>query len=334
MAKHLKDTDYSKTIAKIRVFERHMLSRQTLEKMCEFRHLEEIYKTLSDANWHFSYEKKEPSGVLADQQQWIFEFLREAVEEENLLKLLLLKNDYQNIKAFLKQEMAGNPIQSGLFLDGGTVPVPALIKSLTEREQGALTDRMFSAFVRARDEFLEKQDPQRIDLILDEACVLEILAHGEAFENDFILHYLRAQIDTVNLKTLLRIRKISEEPGRLRELFLKGGSIPADRLEAQLTASPEECKAFLLGTEPGAKLSSQLEDFFQSGSITTLEKGLDDLLIERLKPARFIMFGPEPIFVYAKYMENEIRSVRIVINGILSGLSPQSIRERLRLTYA
>ncbi len=334
MAKHLKDTDYSKTIAKIRVFEKHMLSRQTLEKMCESRHLDEVYKTLADANWHFSYEEKEPSKILADQQQWVFEFLREAVEEENLLKLLLLKTDYQNIKAFLKQELAGNPIHGERFLEGGTIPVPALVKSLTEREQGMLTKRMFAAFLRARDEFLEKQDPQRIDLILDEACILEILEHAEAFENAFILRYLRAQIDGVNIKALLRIRKISEEPAKLREVFLKGGSIALDRLEAQLTASPEECKAFLLTTEIGTKLSAQLEDFFQSGAITALEKGLDDLLIEQLKPARFIMFGPEPIFVYAKYMENEIRSVRIVMNGILSGLSPQSIRERLRLTYA
>lgn len=334
MEKHWKDTDYSGIIAKIRVLEKHLLSRQALEKMCESRNMAEIYKTLADANWHFAYEEKEPARVLAGQQEWMFDFLRQAAPEKNFLYVLLRKTDYQNIKAYVKQELAGNPIHNDLFLQGGTIPISALVKSLAGREKGALSERMFSAFLRARNEFLEKQNPQRIDLILDAACTEEILQCTEAFENAFILQYLRMQIDAVNLKTLLRVRKMNEGLPSFREVFLKGGSIPEDRLKAQLDSTVEDCKAFLLRTEIGEKLSAPLEDFFQDGSVMPLEKGLDELLIEQLRKVRFTMFGPEPIFVYAKNMENEIRSVRIVMNGILSGLHPQSIKERLRLSYA
>ncbi len=334
MAKHLKDTDYSKTIAKIRVFEKYMLTRQTLEKMCECKQMDEIYKILSDANWHFSYGEKDPARVLSDQQQWLFTFLREVVEEEHLLKLLLLKTDYQNIKAFLKQELAGNPIRKELFLEGGTIPVNDLMKQLGQREQGNLRAEMFSAFLQAREAYMEHQDPQRIDLILDEACVGEMIQCAQAFENKFILQYLQLQMDAVNLKTLLRICKISDLPQISGQVFLKGGQIPCRKLQELLTVSPEERKAFLLSTDIGATIAGQLEEFFQEGSVTALEKGLDNLLMEQLKTVRFLSFGPEPIFAYAKYMENEIRCVRIIINGMLSGLDPQSIRERLRLTYA
>ena len=334
MAKQVKDTDYTKTIAKIRVFEKYMLSRQQLEKLCESRQLDEIYKALADASWHFAPEERDPAKVLSSEQQWIYEFLRESVMEEELLKLLLVKTDYQNCKSFLKQELAGGPIRPERFLEGGIIPVSVLVRSLTERERGPLPERMFEAFLRAREEYLEKQNPQRIDLILDQACAEEILAYAQAFGNPFILGYCRAQIDAVNLKTLLRIRKISEDPRRIRGVFLQGGTVKTEELEAQLALSPEECRAFLAGTDMGARLPDQLDSFFKEGALTELEKGLDDLLVERLRPARFIMFGPEPIFVYTKYMENEIRSVRIVLNGILSGLPPHSIKERMRLTYA
>ncbi len=334
MAKHLKDTDYSKTIAKIRVFEKYMLTRQTLEKMCDSRQPEELYKTLSDANWHFQYGEKDPAKVLSDQQQWIFTFLRETVEEEHLLKLLLLRTDYQNIKAFLKQELAGNPIRKELFLEGGTIAVSDLMKQLTQREQGNLSPEMFSAFLQAREAYMEHQDPQRIDLILDEACISELMQCAKAFENTFILQYLQMQVDAVNIKTLLRICKNSDLSGSPKQVFLQGGTISCGKLQELLTVSPEERKAFLLTTGIGGKMAGQLEEFFKEGSVTALEKGLDDLMMEQLKSVRFLSFGPEPIFAYAKYMENEIRSVRIVLSGILSGLNPQSIRERLRLTYA
>jgi len=75
------------------------------------------------------------------------------------------------------------------------------------------------------------------------------------------------------------------------------------------------------------------EALTETGKFTTLEKLLDNKLIEYVKSAKYVPFGIEPLAGYLIAKDNEIKIARIILAGKLAGISPELIRERLRETY-
>ena len=45
-------------------------------------------------------------------------------------------------------------------------------------------------------------------------------------------------------------------------------------------------------------------------------------------------YGPEAVIAYIAAVEGEITAVRMILTGKLTGVAPETIRERLRELYA
>ena len=70
------------------------------------------------------------------------------------------------------------------------------------------------------------------------------------------------------------------------------------------------------------------------GRLTRFERLCDDAMLDHLRRARFVPFGDAPVIAYLAARERELTAVRIILTGRLAGLGPDTIRERLRESYA
>ena len=183
------------------------------------------------------------------------------------------------------------------------------------------------------EDFPKTNDPQIIDIILDKYCYDEMLKSAEKTQNQFIIDYVRMQIDAINIKSYVRLRKMNKSWDFFTKIFLDGGKIyeqvfiknydePFDKFAEHLLAFDFK-DAFIEGTEA----------LQETNKFTTLEKLLDNKIMRHIKYAKYVPFGIEPLVGYLLAKDNEIKIARIILAGKTAGISPELIRERLRETY-
>lgn len=69
---------------------------------------------------------------------------------------------------------------------------------------------MKQAVAEAADLFGRGGDPQEIDIIMDKACFSQIADAAEKSGDDFLIGFVRLQIDINNIKSFMRLRQIGK----------------------------------------------------------------------------------------------------------------------------
>ena len=64
-----------------------------------------------------------------------------------------------------------------------------------------------------------------------------------------------------------------------------------------------------------------------------MERQLENGLIHTIRPAKQVVFGPEPLFGYIAAKERENKNLRMIMVSKLNNISPDRLRERLRDMY-
>ena len=64
-----------------------------------------------------------------------------------------------------------------------------------------------------------------------------------------------------------------------------------------------------------------------------MEKYLEDQRMDYVKDALYVPFGIEPIVGYLRAKEAEVKDLRMILTGKVSGMDGEAIKERLRETY-
>lgn len=140
-------------------------------------------------------------------------------------------------------------------------------------------------------------------------------------------------IDLTNIKTLLRVKKQNKGREFLLSVIISGGNIDKETLLALLTDSTENIPGKLSYTNYVEVLKNGVESYIKSGSAGYLEKLIDNYIMEKMKSAKMISFGGEPLLAYIYAKETEIKVIRIIMVGKLNNINGEVIRERLRDIY-
>jgi V/A-type H+-transporting ATPase subunit C len=108
-----------------------------------------------------------------------------------------------------------------------------------------------------------------------------------------------------------------------KEIFLRQFDETVENFAAELTSTPY------------AELAAEgIREWSEERSFTAFERLSDNYLIDYIKPAKYIVFGVEPLIGYLLAKEHEMKLIRIIMIGKLNDLPPEVIKERLRDTYA
>jgi V/A-type H+-transporting ATPase subunit C len=187
------------------------------------------------------------------------------------------------------------------------------------------------------------------ELILDKALLALLDADGascvekvlKTCQSDFLEDYLRHLIDMHNLKTFLRLYLLKEPQEKLKAYLKCQGFIPLDDL---IKLYPQDLAALLNRLEYVPKhcrtldytyyLGEAVQKAAKENSFVYLEKAINDFLIQILKEAKYITFGPEPVLAYYLAKVNEINLMRMIIFSKLNNLSRGLVEERLNAVYA
>ncbi len=334
MAK-IKDTDYLFSTARVRSVEKYMLTRERAEKMIDAKTTLDSLRVLSDINYGNGNEITDPHNyekLLSEEHKKTYDFISSIAPELEFFNMFLYPYDYHNLKVILKSEYLSID-SSDILVDTGSIDLKTIKFAVKEREFSALTQNMEKALKEVIETFPKTNDPQQIDIIFDKYCYEEMLNAAKKTNNDFIINYIKLQIDTINIKSYVRLKKMSKSWDFFTKIFISGGNINEqifvknyddtfEKFAEQLSAYGFR-DLFLEGTE----------SLIETGKFTTLEKLLDNKLIEYIKSSKYVPFGIEPLVGYLIAKDNEIKIARIILAGKLAGISPELLRERLRETY-
>ena len=159
---------------------------------------------------------------------------------------------------------------------------------------------------------------------------------------EFFVRLAEAKTDITNI--LLAIRLLRMRGSHINFGYFKRMSLPTAKLgdeffmpafdeEAGSAEEREEALVARLRHTHYAGLADMLGAAGIRFSLSVAEKLCDDFYLGIAKSAKNVLYGPEPLGAYIVAASTR-PNIRIIAAGKLSGSRAETIKERLRLSYA
>lgn len=328
--------DYIFATARVRSQERYLIKEEQFRVMTESGNIDDICKSLQDAGYGSETEPFRVDNydrILTEAERDLYAEIESLANENEVFDIFSYPSDYHNIKTLLKAEFLGVD-RSDILLSTGTIPADKMQEIVRERNRSVMTEYMNKAIEEAIDNHARTKDPQAVDFICDKYCFRDISRIADESGNDFVKGYVRLWIDTVNLKTFMRVRKMGQPWGYFAEIFVPDGNVDQQVYVAGYEEDAAQLAARFAPYEIGQAVAVGAEAIDRDGTFTALEKMCDNALIAYIREAKGITFGLETMVAYLVAKQMEIKCIRILMTGKLAGMEPEIIRERMRDTYA
>ena len=160
-----------------------------------------------------------------------------------------------------------------------------------------------------------------------------MLTDARKISNDFIVTFLRHKIDLGNLKILIRAKYRNLNENILKHYFLKGGFIDDRILLKNFELSFSEIGEILKVTAYKDIWDLAIDSLEEHETFVDMERNFENFMMRYLRRAKYIVFGPEPVFAYTLAKLKEIELVRLLGVGKLIGIPPNILKNRMSETY-
>ncbi len=329
------DTIYAYSVARIKALETRLLDKGQFDRMINASSGEEALKILSESDYASALAEladiHDFETVLASELKDTFNLVMKISPIPELIAMIALRYDIHNLKVLFKAKYLG--IKSDLLIPVGTYDLAKLEQAVNEDNFIYFQDKLRRAAVKITEDFMVNRDPQVIDLILDRALYEELILGSRENRSAFLENLFTRQIDLINLKTLIRVKRMELGRDFLKTVLLPYGSLSADRLAAMIDEPLESLISMLAISDYADLVSEGVREWLEKGTASLLEKLSDDYITTFLKQGKWIPFGLEPLVGYLWAKEIEIKNIRIVLVGKINKLPAEAIRERIRDVY-
>lgn len=327
---------FSQVIPRLRVYETKLLDKSKIDRMIDSNSANEALKVLQEteyANIMSNVKSAEDYEIiLSEELKRVFRLMYDISPVKSLVDLMSIKYDYQNIKVILKGMFLKEDL-SHLLISVGTVEASKLQSLIDNKDLRDLPPLMRQSIEEAISGFESTKDPQMVDIILDKYMFKALIQIKNEVKDSFVDKYVLALIDSTNLKILLRVKKQNKDREFFASVIIEGGSIEKDKLLGMLNDAVENIYTKLSYTNYADFIKNGIEYYTKTGSVSLLEKLVDNFIMDMMKNAKIIPFGVEPLLAYIYAKETEIKIIRIIMVGKLNNISSEVVRERLRDIY-
>lgn len=325
-------TIFAQSIARIRFLETKMIDRSKLEALVEAKEFSDCVRMLQDSQYSeyvnmSSYEE----GLRIALEDFYREMYKISPIRE-VVDILTIRYDGHNIKSFIKGKLTGIDT-SGIAIDAGKMPAESLKFMIKEENFRDMPKTLRMYVEKALESYKNTQDPQDIDITIDKGMYQYMLEVADSSGMEYLVKIIKVMIDTINIKSFIRIKVQDKGRDFLERAYIKGGSLDFDVFANNLTDSMENFANRIYHTDYFKWVKEGIGEYVKSGDLGRIEKYGDNYILDYLRKAKLISFGPEPLIAYMIAKENEIRALRIVLTGKKNGVHPDIIRERLRDVY-
>ena len=329
--------NFTQAVARLRVLETRLLNKVKIERMIDSTSAEDVLKILQETEYASlmgNVKRAEDYDILLKEElNRVYALMYKISPDPIIVDIMSLKYDYHNIKVMLKG-LALDKDFSHMLIPVGTVDIEKLKLYMSTMEYKELSSEMRKAILEAEKAYHELKDPQKIDIILDQYMYIDMLARAKATNIDFIIDYVKRSIDFSNIKSIIRLKKQQKSVKFLKEVILNGGDLENSVLLRAFDEPIENMVAKFSSSKYGEVVRLGLEEYLKTGKLSALEKFSENYVMKTLKEAKYVTFGPEPIFAYIAAKETEIKIIRIIMVGKLNNVDTAVIRERVREVYA
>ena len=324
----VKDSDYLYLSGRIKVLERHMLSKDKLVRLASMSDGTDAVKLLEENGWNeFNpSDMRSLEKAIDKKRREMQDLLYKYSSDRRLIDVFRLVYDYHNIKVMIKAD-ALDLEADDLYSEAGTVPPLIIRAALSDRMPENLHPIMQNAMKDAAGILKETGDPQLSDMLLDKAMGAHMLAMAEETGMPFLIGYVRLTIDTMNIRILARAVKNGKGLDYMLQALMPGGVAPVGDFREEVM--PETFNKLFGESLPRAAEAAR-RAVFSGETMAKVDMECDNALIQYIEKARRLPFGAELVVSYLLGIEAELISVRIVMSGRASGMSPEQIIERLR----
>lgn len=317
---------YPYAVSKIKAKEINMLTNKNFEQLVSEKNLDRIVSIIAEKGYNFESITRIENFevVLKNEQQMLYKLIRELIDDENFIKIFLLKNDYNNIKLILKSKIQNKEYIENLN-QGGLIIQENLIKIMESENYDLLNKKMKEAIIEAKLQYEITKNPYVIDCILDKANFEEMKQISLIINNEFIIKYVENLIDITNIKTFFRIKKMYKNDNVLKIAYISGGTISLNELKKNFHEDIENLQGKF------GKYNELIEKAINS--YENLDIYCDNYIMEYMKESKLKALTIEPIIAYIYAKEMEIKNLRIIFTGKINNINPEKIKERLREAY-
>lgn len=187
-------------------------------------------------------------------------------------------------------------------------------------------------YKEALDYWEKEKSLQEIENLLDQKCyqeMQEFLTHLSG-EHRLFKEMLEAEIDAMNLKLLLRLKKSSLEKTKMEQFFFNGGAVLSKAKCSAYAEKDFETIILLLQKSVFKQIIEMHQKDLDQKDLRTFEKSVDVWLME--KAALLLHQFPLSVDTLLGYMiakEIEMRNLRILVKGKQFGLDEKFIESQL-----
>lgn len=196
------------------------------------------------------------------------------------------------------------------------------------------------------DDVLEKEKERlyrTIEELLKENSLWEVLSglhnpgsilpRAQESGYSFITDYIRHWIDLGNLKMLCRCKYLEYPAQKFGPMVIKGGFLNPKILTQNYELSLLEIGERLKASSYQNLWNHAVHTLEEEDTFVELEKGIENFLMNYLRKAKYVVFGPEPVFAYALAKRKELEMIRMVGVGKINKLPLSTLKERISQTY-
>ena len=336
------NTKYAYAVGRLRALETRLLDSMAIARLLEAESASELLKTLSEGEYEGSLSNiREPGDfetALSIEMERIYTLGSELSLDPELTEIFRAKWDFHNLKVLLKSSYLeeSNSGRDDILVASGLIPIEylkALVVPTDEQVSGEIPAYIIRAFEDARTEYEESQSPQMIDIVIDNHLQDFLYRQAADYPNPFLCGYFEAVADLANIRSFIRIKMLDESMKLLDAVLLPHGSLDRGRFMKQFDETVENLAASLSNTPYADLVAEGVRRWSEEHSLAAYERLSDNYLINYIKPAKYIVFGLEPLIGYLLAKEHEMKLIRIVMIGKLNELPAEAIQERLRETY-
>lgn len=322
----MKKTDYASVVPMIKVWESKLLNNSFYEKLIDTSSLEDCVKVLQETPYGGYIKLDNIESSLEEMYLKEYTALKSMVQCEGILSMMSLKYDYHNIKTLIKSQILNKDF-SYILSPCGMIDKNFLSKCIKDNELKELDSLYREAIEDAYCLYEKFKDFQEIDIALDKRMFNHMKVYLKKIDSEFVEEYLIALIDLTNIKTSLRISKMKGNKTFLKKVLLEGGSIEPSIYEAILSDGINDITSKLLHTKYSEVINKNIT------SLSEIEILIDDYITNKIKAAKLIGLGVEPVFAYLYAKEIELKNLRIILTGKLNCVDKKLILERVRDSY-
>lgn len=345
--------DYGYVNARIRGMKSRLLDKKALENLIFKPDIDSLIAELEKTPYRpeITAAKSQFSGIaciehalrenLTRTYRKIHGFV-ESTDGERFLSVFLQRWDVQNIKTVLRGKavhMTPEDIQS-CIIPAGDLDEVTINEMIRQTDIRAVIDLLatweigFSRpLTEAYPEYVKKEDLMILESALDRYYYANALGlvRGNGPDETLIRNIITTEIDTINIKTVLRLIRDKIDPPESRRFFLEGGrEFDIPRLMAIMERRSVQGVMEELALSSFYFLEKGSDTYLKTGKISVYEKELDRFLIKNGVHAFFhdpLSIASAVGYFWAKY--NETINIRIISRCKTAELSDAELTEEL-----